>query len=219
VKRFFLTIATLAWLLGVGFGLRWHWSYGSRPGPPAAPPRRHPRGGPFPPRPGRPTLLLFAHPRCPCTRASIAELARLIPLGRGVLDAGVFFVRPEGLPGDVMRGPLWRDAAAIPGVRVAQDAGGAVARGFGARTSGQVLLYDGEGRLRFSGGITPARGEAGDSAGRAAILALLPPGANGPADRAARRAESPVFGCSLLGAGRDNEADGRGKKGRSWEGK
>ena len=50
-----------------------------------------------------------------------------------------------------------------------RDDDGAEARRFGAETSGQTLLYDARGALAFSGGITGARGHAGDNAGRASL--------------------------------------------------
>jgi len=66
-----------------------------------------------------------------------------------------------------------------------------------------VLLYDAAGALRFSGGITAARGHEGDSMGAAAILSLL--SAASPAVTAALAPEArqtalraaPVFGCPL----------------------
>jgi hypothetical protein len=56
--------------------------------------------------------------------------------------------------------------------------------------SGQVLAYDGQGRLAFNGGITASRGHEGDSAGRSAVEAML----------AGRRhaATAFVFGCLLF---------------------
>jgi hypothetical protein len=71
------------------------------------------------------------------------------------------------------------------------DIGGRVARRFGAATSGQGLLYDRAGRLRFQGGLTSARGHAGDNAGSAAIVAL----AQG---RVPDTVETPVYGCPLF---------------------
>jgi hypothetical protein len=70
------------------------------------------------------------------------------------------------------------------------DEGGAEARRFGAATSGQALLYDAAGRLVFSGGITPARGHSGDSAGRDAIIRWVERGT-------APQKSAFVFGCSL----------------------
>src|SRR5581483_10906932 len=39
-------------------------------------------------------LVLFAHPRCPCTRATLAELARVMARCDGRLSAEVRFYRP-----------------------------------------------------------------------------------------------------------------------------
>jgi hypothetical protein len=58
------------------------------------------------------------------------------------------------------------------------------------------MLYDVNGRLLFSGGITGSRGHAGDNAGRTAILALLHREASG-------RNDTFVFGCSLFAS--DNQ--------------
>jgi hypothetical protein len=81
--------------------------------------------------------------------------------------------------------------AAISNVDLRVDDGGAIARSFGALTSGEVLLYDARGALRFAGGITAARGHEGDSEGRDALEASIR-GATG-------QARAAVFGCSLFG--------------------
>ena len=57
-------------------------------------------------------------------------------------------------------------------------------------TSGHALLYDARSRLEFSGGITVARGHAGDNVGRSAIEALI------AGDVTVLR-QAPVFGCAL----------------------
>ena len=73
---------------------------------------------------------------------------------------------------------------------VIRDEGGAEALRFRAAASGLVLLYDGQGRLRFAGGITSSRGHEGDSFGRRRILAVL-------AGASADREDAPVFGCAF----------------------
>jgi hypothetical protein len=136
------------------------------------------------------TLVMFAHPRCPCTRASISELARLMARVPDGLAAYVVFVRPEGVPADWDQTDLRRRAAAIPGVAVMSDDDGIEADRFHALTSGVTLVFDREGRRLFQGGITPSRGHEGDSFGRERIISLL---TTGKADRN----DSPVFGCAL----------------------
>jgi hypothetical protein len=60
---------------------------------------------------------------------------------------------------------------------------------FGALTSGHTVVYDPSGRLLFSGGITSARGHAGENMGSELILAQLARKTN-PQTHA-------VFGCPL----------------------
>ena len=168
-------------------------TYANTPGPAGFSPAAWPVAASLAPRAGRSTLLLFAHPGCPCTTASIAELSRIMAVAHTKMDAVVYFVLPAGAPGDWRENSLWDAAALIPGVRAAADPEGAEARRFGARTSGQSLVYDASGQLVFSGGITAARGHEGDSDGRAAILKL----ASGEAP--ARTFVTPVFGCILVG--------------------
>lgn len=142
------------------------------------------------------TLVMIAHPRCTCTRASLSELAEILARSRHKPRAYVVFVRPGQLPDGWESGELWSRAARIPGTIVVRDETGAEAAAFGAATSGQIFLYDSSGRLQFSGGTTPSRGHAGENLGRSAILALLN-------DEPAADAGAPVFGCSLFGAADD----------------
>jgi hypothetical protein len=140
----------------------------------------------------RPTLIIFAHPRCPCTRATLGELERIMARAHGGLSAQVLFVDPPGTgAGWARQDGLWRTAEKIPGVELMEDVDGKEARLFGARTSGRTLFYDTEGRLLFQGGITAARGHAGDNAGEDAIGALI-------ANQKTERRETPTFGCSLF---------------------
>src|SRR5262249_31738060 len=142
--------------------------------------QRNPRG---------PTLVMLLHPHCPCSRASLTELAETVARHPNV-RVYLFFLQPRGVDAQWTKTFAWRMAERIPAaVRVVDDAGVEAAR-FGAHTSGQVVMYDAAGRLVFSGGITPARGHLGDNAGQQAIAAVL-------TGEKAMRTRSPVFGCSL----------------------
>jgi hypothetical protein len=141
--------------------------------------------------PSRPTLVMFAHPKCPCTRASLAELNRLLARCEGQVAVHLFFFAPEEAPADWKHTGLWDSAESIPGVVVEQDPGGALAKRFGAETSGFVALYDPHGRLLFKGGITAGRGHEGDNEGESTIAALL------TANTAPVRPETRVFGCPI----------------------
>jgi hypothetical protein len=140
---------------------------------------------------GRFKLVVFAHPMCPCTRASLAELARLLAVCDDQVETHVVLIEPDGTDASWRDSDLVRQARQIPGVEVLLDANRHEANLFHARTSGCCLLYDPAGKLAFQGGLTVARGHEGDSDGSRTVLALL--GGNNAA-----MAGSPVFGCPLF---------------------
>lgn len=141
--------------------------------------------------PARDTLVMFVHPKCPCTRATLGELNRIMAQCDGRIVAQVFFLQPKGFSDDWVHSGLWGTAAAIPGVTVHTDPQGLIGQKFGAETSGYVLLYNPAGQLLFSGGITGSRGHAGDNAGEDAIDALVSGQNSG-------LTHTTVYGCSLL---------------------
>jgi hypothetical protein len=153
----------------------------------------------FPPRsvlalsPTLPTLILFAHPHCPCTRATLREFEELLANVPKRVAATIVFTLPKGVPPHWEQGDLWQSAAKIPGVHVIVDPDGREASRFGVKGSGHVLLYTSSGDLVFNGGITPSRGHGGDNPGSSAIISLIIYG------RAAVN-RTPVYGCPLLDA-------------------
>ena len=189
--RVLLRVAGGLWVFAVGAGLVKMWDYENTAGRRRPPPCTWPAESAIRGEAGRATLVLFAHPRCPCTRASLGELALLMARCQERVTAHVLFLRRAGGAADWVKTDLWRNAAAIPGVEVSWDEDGVEARRFEAVTSGHALLYDAAGRLRFNGGITGSRGHSGDNAGRSTIVAWLNNGEIGPT-------ETSVFGCSLL---------------------
>jgi hypothetical protein len=134
---------------------------------------------------------MFVHPQCPCTRASVGELAELLSHCPGPVRAQVIFYKPAGVSDEWVHTDLWRSAAAIPGVEVACDDNSKEADLFGATASGFVVLYDTMGRLAFNGGITGERGHWGDNEGLGAIEAIL-------SGQTPHRTTMPVLGCSIL---------------------
>lgn len=185
------TIAIALWVVGVCAGFSGLVTYQSRPGVAAVAPAHWPNDSRIEPNHTDPTLIILAHPHCPCTRASIGELAQLMAHVQGRVSAYVLFLQPGNLTEDWHRTDLWRSAESIPGVTVLDDPDGREAQHFNASTSGQALLYDRDGGLVFSGGITAARGHSGDNLGRSALLSFLTTGAT-------EDQETPVFGCSLV---------------------
>ena len=180
----------ITWAVAIALGLRTLLAYESTPGTIGAVPGQWPATSRIERLTKSPTLVMLAHPRCPCTRASVAELAALMARMRGKVDAFVLFLKPRQSGTHWEDTELRRTAAAIPGVTVLSDVDGVEARRFGAETSGHTLLFDRDGRLLFSGGITEFRGHLGDNTGVCAIESLV----NG---RAPVRAATSVFGCAL----------------------
>ena len=133
---------------------------------------------------------MFAHPHCPCTEASVGELNRLLVRCQGPVAVHVLFIQPRDVTEDWTKSSLRKSAEAIPGTDVQLDPDGKEAHRFGAESSGYVVLYDADGQLLFNGGITGARGHAGDNAGENVVVALL----NG---QHVELKHTSVFGCSL----------------------
>lgn len=200
MKRAVLLGSGIAWLLAVAAGLIVLWDYAAGPAPPGHPPDRWPRESRVPAPQVRPRLVIAAHPQCPCTRATIGELERLMASSDGLVDAYVLFYTPDGMPPGWERTDLWTRAAAIPGVHAVTDPQGKESARFGALASGQTMLYSAGGELLFRGGITASRGHSGDNAGRSAIVALLH-------QESPVQTVTPVFGCSIV-----NGAAGRARR-------
>ena len=136
-------------------------------------------------------LLMFLHPRCPCSHASLEQFHRILTQSGAPFRASIIFVRPKGVPEGWERSDLWEAARKIPGVQVHVDAEGVEARRFGVATSGAVILTDRSGKVLFQGGITGERAHAGDNPGSDAVLAGIKTGRSPTTNTA-------VFGCSLF---------------------
>jgi hypothetical protein len=189
-RRFLFAFLIVVWLSAVACGMALVWSYNHRPGESAAAPARWPTDSRVPRANGY-TLVMLAHPKCPCTRATVEELSKLMAHTQGRLNAFVLFVKPRSVSNDWDHTDLWQSASAIPGVTVLNDDDGIEATWFDAHVSGQVMVYDREGKLVFQGGITESRGQIGDNAGRSAIEALVNRGVSD-------RDRTVVFGCPLF---------------------
>lgn len=150
----------------------------------------------------RPTLLLFVHPRCPCTAASIAELDRVLSDAPDAFRAYALFPVPTGTAEFGMDGPNYTAAGRLPGITRLRDRGGDLSRRFGAQVSGTVLAYRADGALLFRGGMTASRGHEGPSTGALALRSLS-------RGEAPAQSSTPVFGCTLWTTGDHNDKGDR----------
>jgi hypothetical protein len=187
--RIYFAVIAL-WAVAVIGGMVALWRYKLTPGKTGSVPERWPDESALVHSAELPTLLVFVRPDCPCTRASLGELAILLSHFEGRVATYVVMQRPVHLKRDLHETEYWQRAESLPGVRVVADEHGTETTRFGAGTSGDALLYDASGALRFHGGITGARGHAGDNAGRERLGSLIAGDTSGPST-------SPVFGCEL----------------------
>ncbi len=182
--------ATAMWLAAVGVGTWLVWQYAGTPGLGASGAENWPQGTNIQQAPREDTLVMFCHPHCPCSRASIAELARIVAQSKQPPAIWVVFYKPGFAGTDWTQTDLWSSAAEIPGAHLMVDSDGREARRFHATTSGQTFLYSPAGTLLFAGGVTSSRGHEGDNPGRGAIVDLINAG-----DSMCR--STPVYGCPI----------------------
>lgn len=148
------------------------------------------------------TLVMFLHPRCPCSRATLAELERAVAASA---KSAASAARPAtqvvlvlAMPADAgeawTKSPLARRCQQFHGAEVFVDVDGVEARRFGALVSGTVLAFDALGRRVYAGGVTARRGHEGPNVGADAVTAFL-------AGAAVPPKSLPPLGCRLIWPG------------------
>ncbi|MGK0186649.1 MAG: hypothetical protein ACI9R3_002432 [Verrucomicrobiales bacterium] len=142
-------------------------------------------------------VLMFLHPRCSCSHASVHELQRILlstKTGESSprVHAQIFLFQPDETDSDAWDGSaMISELKLFPSVEICNDPRGRIAASHGIATSGHVLIYDKEGNLKFSGGITQRRAHEGENTnGILAVQAILQ-----VSNEIVRR---PVFGCSIF---------------------
>ena len=193
IDKHLIVLAAIVWAGVVGAGTLALLLYQASPGAAGIAVTSWPAQSSLPRVAGRPSLVMFLHPKCSCSRASISELQRLMTRLHGRVQPVVVMIQPDGFSEEWVHSDLWQSARRIVDVEVVVDTEAVEAERFGVETSGHVVLYDGDGVLLFSGGITPGRAHQGDSVGRSQILASL-----GEAEPVDSRRQSAVFGCGLF---------------------
>jgi hypothetical protein len=139
----------------------------------------------------KPTLVMFCHPQCPCTRASLEQLDKLVSANQGKLNVIFYFVQPAGEPDSWVKTDTWDHARRIPDATAYIDLKGQQVHRFGVATSGETILYSPEGKELFRGGVTPSRGHEGGCKAVDAVADYL-------AGKEMSLRSAPVFGCPLL---------------------
>ncbi len=189
-----LTVAaTVTWGMFVGVGFLVLQLHNAAPGQGGRAVEHWPALSRVPLNSRRSTLVMAAHPLCPCTRASVSELDPRFDQVRRARSRSTF---SSSFPSRAGHG--WgptdglRRLGTMAGVHLIDDPGGEEATRFGALTSGLVALYAPDGRLLFRGGITGARGHEGDNEGRRSLVGLI------EGNSSSFPGQTPVFGCPLF---------------------
>lgn len=182
-------ILVCLWLGGLAVGVALVIDHDTRPGQANDGRLQWPAGTSLRLSPTGKTLLMFLHPRCPCSQASVTELAQLLqneqPRPR------LYVVVPhENLAGPDEVSRALEPVAALDDLSVVMDPEGTETRRFGSHTSGTLLVFDADGRCNYAGGLTSARGHVGPNMARDAAAAALH-GLPHPDSM-------PVFGCPLF---------------------
>jgi hypothetical protein len=178
------------WIACISAGTLVLWAYQYNPGKPAGASSDWPAAGVITRAEDCPTLVLFLHPRCPCSRATLNEFSEALAHTSKPMRCYIVFAASDLSNATTSTSDLWEAASRMSGVKLIKDNDCVIAKAFGAQTSGQTFLYDSNGNLLFHGGITASRGHAGDNIGRSAIKSFVETGR-------ADTASTPVFGCSL----------------------
>lgn len=176
--------ALVLWAAVVVGGFGFLFGYAGRAGASGAAPGAWPSDSALLAGEGR-EVLVFVHPSCPCTHASLEALDRTLQRAGGRTRTRVIAVGEHGGTGRILA-----RAAAIEGAERVDDPLGDEVRRFGVATSGHVLAYV-DGALVFSGGVTPARGHEGSGSGCGDLVAALE-------GRVATPVQRPVYGCGLI---------------------
>lgn len=191
-KRILITIITFLWLalLVGGFGALLR--YANEPGQEGADLKGWPAMASVSLAFPHWTLILFAHPKCPCTQATVENLNRILARTQNNLSVHIFFYKPTGGSAEEWENTsLWEKARNMPNTTAHVDLDGHEARLFAAETSGKAVLFKPNGQVAFQGGITASRGHEGDNAGMQAVVDWV-------VTNQSQVTKTPAFGCHIF---------------------
>lgn len=138
-----------------------------------------------------PNLILFVHPRCPDTMATVRQLRNTLFNNKKQVSVRMVVLCPRGCSDSWYETPLLEEANRIPGLEIVLDYGGVLTKKYGVISSGTMLVYDQKSLLTFQGGITPASGHEGKCPGQRSLEQSL-------AGQLPDARQTLVFGCQLF---------------------
>ena len=143
--------------------------------------------------PSAPTLLLFLHPHCPCTKATIKNLDSVLNTSPDTVNFYAVAFCPLDETEQWVQSPIMNTLIEDLDAKVIIDHGSEISSAFGIKCSGHILLYSDRGELQFDGGITSSRGHEGYCLPQNDLQKILSNDAEQPV-------HWPVFGCPLVRA-------------------
>lgn len=152
-------------------------------------------------------LVVFVHPYCPCTRATLWNLDGAVDSTN--LTVSIVQLRTESLA--AVHYPISSIASTADknGWNLILDNEGVETDNFGASTSGECMLFNSKGSLLFAGGVTASRGHTGNNQGLDTLKDLIERINSKSCDHNSSQdivqsdggtqwAQFPTFGCPLL---------------------
>ena len=204
-SKFSLIIVGIGWMALVSIGLMKLYNYEFKSGPEGSPIGHWPDGSHIHRDNKVYQLVMVVHPHCPCSRATLHELELIMARAQDQLSVYMLFTHPKQFSREWVKTDLFNDAQKISNVHVIIDQDSQEAKLFGGTTSGQAFLFDTNGNILFSGGITDSRGHEGDNVGMTAIIDILQ-------NKRIALKQTPVFGCLLYNE--DSQVDNDSLHGR-----
>jgi hypothetical protein len=140
-------------------------------------------------------LVIFIHPQCPCTQATLSELEAVMVRRSVATTLVISAVDSEWLTSKVMQHIERMQSQYATYIDVFLDKDGSESERFEATVSGHCMYFNRQGQKVFSGGITASRGHVGDNDARYRLMELIL--SNSEVATLEPPSIFPVFGCRL----------------------
>ena len=189
IKKHWLILSTVGWLLLLVGAVCLQFRYDSVPGVAAPSKPDWPSTSNIKYSTATNTLVMVLHPHCPCSRASLQQVSTMKNHGNSFKCIFLFYT-PSRFASGWEKTDIWNQASEIPGAELVSDIDGRETRKFSGFTSGQTYIFDRNGQLRYSGGLTEGRGHQGECQNLDAAVKAL------SSDSAAT--SGAVYGCPVV---------------------
>ncbi len=144
----------------------------------------------FVPQAGVLHVVMALHPKCPCTRTTLAELERLLAIESQSTRCTFLVSMPSNQSLSWIDTDTTSFAKNLPNSFLVIDVDSKVSHQLGLKNSGALLVVQSDGTISFSGGITSGRTCSVKNPGSEAVLALI-------RREPLQDITTPTFGCVL----------------------